>query len=108
MKRWTFAGTVMLAALAGGPVAAWSQSQAAPYRAYVDPQTGKLAAPPEEAPAPDTGRVAAPEPFVVEPGKTDAGGVMVDVRGRLTHSMQATLGPDGKVTTDCIEKRAGQ
>lgn len=103
MKRWTFAGTVILVALAGGPLTAWSQSQ----RAYVDPQTGQLATPPEDVQFPGTAR-AVEEPLVVEPGKTDAGGVMVDLRGRLTYSLQATLNPDGTVTTDCIEKRAGR
>lgn len=108
MKRWSFAGALTLVVLAGGPGAAWSQSQAAPYRAYIDPQTGKLAAPPEDAGAAAGGRAAVEEPLVVEPGKTDAGGVMIDVRGRMMHSLRATLGPDGKVTTDCVEQRAGE
>jgi len=105
MRRTIIAGATALVLLTCGPPIARSQEQQPGWRAYVDPQTGKLATPPSEESAASSGSAAAEEPLVVEPGPSEAGGVMVDLRGRLTYSLEATIGPDGKIVTHCIEKR---
>jgi hypothetical protein len=71
-------------------------------RAYVDPETGELGVPPlvEEAET-ATGGAAADEPLVVVPGRTAAGGVMVDLRGRFVYRLRASVAEDGRVTAQC-------
>ena len=109
MTRASFVGAIALSALTWAPQAALCQTQESGLRAYVDPQTGRLSAPPPGSFTSEGSAAAAPEePFVVEPGRTEAGGVMVDLGNRLTYTLQATLGPDGKVTTECIEEQRGQ
>jgi len=103
MKRAGLVGIVMLAALTC--IAATALGADPSYRAYVDPETGKLAAPPPEEENAGAAEAAQPEEPVVEPGKTEAGGIMVDLRGRMTYTLQATLGDDGKVETNCIEEK---
>jgi hypothetical protein len=82
------------------PVAAGAQ------RAWLDPETGQLGVPPpEEAEAgPADGAGAAAAPLVIEPGRTEAGGVMVNLRGRPLYELKATLQPDGRVETDCVHR----
>lgn len=89
-----------LAMLLGAPLRASAQ------RAWIDPETGKLGVPPAEEAAQPAGEAggAAEAPLVVEPGKTKAGGVMVDLSGRPLYELKATLLPSGKVVEDCVER----
>jgi hypothetical protein len=78
-------------------------------RAYVDPQTGKVGAPPPDqaAPLPSAAEQDASstssEGLVVVPAP--GGGEMVDLQGRFQTSITATLKPDGTVQTDCRPRR---
>ena len=76
----------------------------AAVRAWVDPDTGRLAAPSAAEDEPFVrrdGAAAASQPLVLVPGKTAAGGKMVDLRGRFTYSRRATVSPDGGMTMAC-------
>ena len=76
-------------------------------RAYIDPETGELGAPPPDQavqpvqpvldPPPASG-VEAPElpELVEEPGPVS--GVMVDPKGKFDRPLTAEVGPDGRVT----------
>ena len=73
-------------------------------RAWVDPESGHLAAPPaaEDVPFATRGSAAADsQPLVLVPGRTGAGGKMVDLRGRFAYSRRATMSPDGRMTMAC-------
>ncbi len=73
------------------------------FRAYRDPETGRLGVPP-----PKTGAAQPPEPgvassttaeeFVETPSPVPGGGVAVGLKGRFRSSLTATVEPDGKVT----------
>lgn len=107
-----FAGsTVVLAlfALLALHVPAWAQaptaqSPAGGQRAWIDPATGELGAPPPEALEAEPAGGGAAAPWVVEPGWTSAGGVMIDLRGRPLYSFEARLTPEGEVVTDCVRQ----
>ena len=77
-----------------------SEQGAAGFRAYVDPETGELTEPPEDA-APEEAPVAdfstSEEGLVVEPHPEPDGGVMVDLQGRFRSPLVATVEADGKV-----------
>ncbi len=82
-------------------------SSAGAQRAWIDPETGKLGSPPPGMVVPDedagdSGAAAAP--LLVEPGRTAAGGIMIDLSGRPLYSFEAKLTPEGKVVTDCIRQ----
>lgn len=73
-------------------------------RAWVDPETGRLGAPPPGALAPEIEGGAAEAPMVVQPGRTSAGGIMIDLSGRPLYALEVTLTPEGTVVTDCVQQ----
>jgi len=66
-----------------------------------DPSVVEPAGPPAALTAP-----IAPRSRVEVPGTTPGGGWKVE--GPFMHTMRATAGPHGEVTTDCVPSRAGQ
>ncbi len=68
-----------------------------------DPTTGQLTVPPPGA-IPSSGeRLRAPAEAETEvPGTTPAGGWKLRVPRRFMHSMRATTGADGTVSTECV------
>lgn len=91
-----------------GVAAAMPQPRAAASSAYVDPQTGELTAPPALGGAvlpgpPDSG---GQEEIEILPGQTEAGGVMVDLRGHFALGLRASAAGAGHVTTDCEPRNA--
>lgn len=96
--------------VAGGVFAGCEWSDAGPeggaQRIYRDPETGEIGAPPAgvTVPVEDEDGGAAQEPLVVEPGKTSAGGVMVNLHGRRRYALEARLESDGSVVTECVER----
>lgn len=74
--------------------------------AHVDPGTGEL------GPAPEIGGAEQPGPpgsgdrpdIEILPGRSPAGGVMVDLRGRFALGMRASL-QDGRVTARCEPRK---
>jgi hypothetical protein len=71
-------------------------------RAYVDPETGELGAPPSQRePGVAAGGGAGDEALEIVPGRTRAGGVMVDLRGRFSYGLRAAVSDDGKLTAAC-------
>lgn len=95
-------GLALLAPLASaqaGEVAAPSG-----YRAYVDPETGRLGAPPPGANAPASQTRAVSEPLVQVPGTTAGGGVMVDLGDRAPYAIQARVAADGRVLKECEQQ----
>ena len=72
-------------------------------RAYIDPETGELGAPPADQPVqpdldpPLASRVKEPE-LVEEPGPVS--GVMIDLKGKFNRPLTAEVGPDGRVTVE--------
>jgi len=110
MTARRFAGiTVVLALLAlhvpaRAQAPATAQIPASGQRAWIDPATGELGAPPPEALAAEPAGGGAAAPWVVEPGWTSAGGVMIDLRGRPLYSFEARLTPEGEVVTDCVRQ----
>lgn len=69
------------------------------FRAYVDPETGQLIEPPEEAPAEPTAPAlsTSDEGLVAVPSPVPGGGNMVNLQGRFRSPLTATVGADGKV-----------
>jgi hypothetical protein len=68
-----------------------------------DPATGTLGVPPPDT-APSAVRKAVPPPPVAlpeTPGTTPAGGVKLDLQGRLDFPMRATIGADGTPHIEC-------
>jgi hypothetical protein len=92
------------AAQESGPVGA------AGMRVYKDPATGRLGPPPRGAPAPAApGRAKGRPsrgPLEVRPGRTWAGGTVLEGRGRLWNRIVARKQADGAVETTCESKRA--
>ena len=95
------------------PASPGAPQGSAGLRVYVDPQTGKLAAPPAGAPpasVPPEGRrpdrVPPPRPEFSTSGEglveivdpVPGRGVTVDLQGRFRSSLTATVGPEGKAT----------
>jgi hypothetical protein len=77
-------------------------------RAWVDPQTGALGAPPEsEIPLDPSGTAASFDALEMEPGRTRAGGKMVDLRGRFVYSRRASVLPDGSLVSGCEQGDGG-
>jgi hypothetical protein len=79
-------------------------------RAYVDPSTGRNAAPPA-ASALDPRSQSLPTPAAASQPTPVAhpapgGGDMLDVRGRLQSDVVATVQPDGNVTVRCLQNGA--
>lgn len=71
--------------------------------AYFDEATGRLSVPPEDFVAPARqGRAAEQPPLRLEPGLTDAGGSMIDLRGRYLYALDAVIAPDGTVVKECV------
>ncbi|MFQ5479386.1 MAG: post-PEP-CTERM-1 domain-containing protein [Candidatus Binatia bacterium] len=85
-------------------------SPSAGMKAHIDPETGEfLDSPPvgsvgRASPAITAGRP--PEPAVEVPSPVPGGGVMIDLNGRFQAEFVATVGPDGKLSTDCREDGA--
>jgi hypothetical protein len=107
--RRLVASVTFLHLVPGAALLACELESAAPaesaQQAYFDPQTGKLGAPPEGAWTPSgEGGAVATEPLVVVPGKTSAGGVMIQLRGRRHAALEAKLTPGGDVATDCVQR----
>jgi hypothetical protein len=77
--------------------------QSSSLRAYADPTTGEMVSPEPanlaRGSASASEREQAP---VVVPAPTDAGGVMVDLRGRFRHATRLRADGDGNVSADCI------
>jgi hypothetical protein len=89
-------------------------------KAVVDPATGQFTVPPRppitgspEAFAPPTipsasaagssaNLATSHDGLVAVRGTTRAGGLQVDLKGRFRSSVIATVGPDGKVRTECV------
>ena len=79
-------------------------------RAYIDPETGELGAPPPDQAVqpvqpvldpPPTSGVESPElqelpDLIEEPGPVS--GIMVDPKGKFDRPLTAMVGPDGRVT----------
>jgi len=77
-------------------------------RVYRDPATGAfvpspVAPPGAESPAADTTSqpLGGTHHFVEVPGRTSAGGVIVDLQGAFQSEVTATVGADGRVVTHC-------
>lgn len=74
-------------------------------RAYKDPVTGRLGAPPPGSPAPlapsSRARASSLRPET-RPGRTSAGGTVLDSRYRYWSSTVATKQSDGRLAADCI------
>jgi hypothetical protein len=95
------------------PTAAPKTAEAPGFKAVIDPATGQLIVPAPAAKGPAAAQApAAVAPssvstshagLVAVPVTTKAGGKMVDLKGRFRSSVVATVGPDGKTTTRCVE-----
>jgi hypothetical protein len=89
------------------PHAGTDVSRNAPgMKAFVDPQTGVLtrepapgAAPLELSPAERNAFSTSHEGVVEVPSTVPGGGFKLDLQGRFQSPLTATVGPDGKVTT---------
>jgi hypothetical protein len=75
-------------------------------RAFVDPQTGGLVrepapgtAPLELSPAESNAFSTSHQGLVEAPSTVPGGGFKLDLQGRFQSPLTATVGPDGKVTT---------
>jgi hypothetical protein len=107
MKSLGFVGLAFAVLLRAGAVVACDDDTAPRHgqQAYLDPETGEFGAPPADALGPvEGGRAATTLPPVVELAPTDAGGVMIDLRGRYLYARKATLTPDGQVVTECVRR----
>jgi hypothetical protein len=75
--------------------------------AHADPDTGEIGAPIVEDAIPNNaGGAAAQPPLEVVPGRTVAGGVMVDLRGQFSYGLRASVSQDGRLVGDCVEYEA--
>ena len=84
----------------GDPQGTADQQGASGFRAYVDPETGELIEPPDDAPVEEPPAAAfstSHEGLVETPSPVPGGGVMVDLKGRFRSPLTATVGADGKV-----------
>ncbi len=88
-------------ALDGSAVAARASQPG--MRVYRDPATGAFTAPPAGTTLPPATRAlgAAAETLVETPGPSDAGGVMIDLRGSFQSAITATVDDSGRVGTRC-------
>jgi hypothetical protein len=88
--------------------AATAVQPAAGMRVFVDPQTGKVVAPPPGTPA----ESQAPDLSTSSEGLTETrlpgGGAKVDLQGRFQTPLVATVGADGKVSIDHKHATAGE
>ncbi len=85
-------------------VAESAEAPAGGFRVYIDPETGRYAAPPADAPI-------ATEPLgidgargggvVVGDSPVPGGGQTIDVSGRFLFSMRAALGAEGERVVGC-------
>jgi hypothetical protein len=85
-------------------VCAGAEPAAAPFSGGMidrDPSVAEPAGPPAAMVAPIT-----PHSRVEVPGTTPGGGWKVE--GPFMHTLRATTGPDGQVTTDCVPSRPGE
>jgi hypothetical protein len=89
--------------IANKPIADRSSvTQRHAMRAAADPETGELVAPEGAEMLTVSGSGAAEAaPLELVPAPTDAGGVMVDLRGQFRHETRARA-VDGNVSADCI------
>ena len=75
-------------------------------KVHVDPATGRIIPPPAQA-APDAATAArfssTHEGLVEEPGRTAAGGFIVEARGRFRSAVTLQTGPDGKPILNCAD-----
>ena len=83
------------------PASVGAPQGSAGLRAFVDPQTGKLAAPPaggrpDDLPVPQADLSTSDEGLVEVPLPAPGRGVMVRLQGRFRSSLTATVDPDGK------------
>ena len=70
------------------------------FRAYIDPETGQLTVPPEDAPAEEPTAAAlatSDEGLVAVPSPVPGGGNVVDLKGRFRSPLMATVDAEGKV-----------
>ena len=115
MMRTTLTATLVLAAFVSFPVSATEKKSEAPrptpaaeaaMKIHVDPATGQVIAPKSspDAARPTTAAASAEAfpPTRVEKVTTKAGGKKVALHGRFMMEMTAKVGPDGKVTHDCV------
>lgn len=87
-------------------------------RIHIDPVTGRIVPPPPPALAPrqpvppgDANALSTSgDGLVEERGTTPAGGIKIDVRGRFRSAAAVRVGPDGKLTIQCVpdEKTAAE
>jgi hypothetical protein len=77
-------------------------NQAPGLRAWIDPETGRLGVPQEpNLPEHASGSAAAGiDGLQLVPGKTGAGGMMVDLRGHFAYGRRASVSPGG-IVADC-------
>jgi len=94
---------IALLALSATPARAGSDVVTSPpagMRASVDPRTGALVRDPADEPVEADPRFStSTDGLVVVPAP--GGGVMLDLQGRFTSSVTATVGADGEVRIDC-------
>jgi len=86
------------------PQSSIEHGQSAALRAWVDPETGQLSAPPASQAWSSVvrgGAAAGTTDLVIAPGRTTAGGVMVDLRGHFTYGLRASVSSEGRVTARC-------
>ncbi len=80
-------------------------SSSSGMRAYKDPVTGRLGAPPPGSPTPlapsSRARASSLRPET-RPGRTSAGGTVFDSRYRYWSSTLATKQSDGRLAADCV------
>ena len=96
---------------AGGPEENGAAQVGAGARAYIDPDTGKLAVPPPGAAALPSAANAGRRRttgLTAVPSTGSAGGVMVNTKGRATADAVATTDAAGKTTVQCDSHRLDQ
>ena len=79
------------------------------FKAVLDPATGRFAEPRTKVSSAALSAAGSPANLatshvglVAVRGTSRAGGVRVDLKGRFQSAVVATVGPDGKVSTECV------
>jgi lysophospholipase L1-like esterase len=89
------------------PTAQETRDKGAGMTIYIDPVSGAIVPPPSgprtlpAAPADTAGLAPASEGFPQTPGTSPAGGIKLDLQGRLQSAVVAHTRTDGTVATDC-------
>ena len=112
LRRCAFAGIVLFSASCcsdATPAPPTSTVSAAGLWAHAGPDTGELVAPTsEDTIRSEAGGAAALPPLEIVPGRTVAGGVMVDLRGHFSYGLRASVSNDGRLAGECVEYEAHQ